>query len=315
MQGVSTSIDRSHSARVPGTVPPLTSSPLLEGPTYARRRQLTYVRHVLVHPYNLLFLGTFLLASLMGTSFWILLFTLVVETVVLGLFPRTRWLRNGVDEQLRSRERTEAGQVRAALAAHMDPPRRQELVELERRVDTIRSNARRQGRPDDPLMEEFLGLDRLLGSFVRLAVVHRATRESLALTDRQGLVHEIEHLEKELERAGSKRLRNAVARQLGLARRRLACFDRNQQRLEAMDHQLGSIAEMIRLVHDQSLVLLDSERAADLVDRVLLELEDHEQALDELVSVCVEHDEELVATEEEPQAHEQTLPMRIAAVP
>ncbi len=271
---------------------------------------MAYVRHVLVHPYNLLFLGTFLLASLMGTSLWILLWTLVVETSLLGVLPRMRWLRASVDEQMRSRERTEAGQVRAALAAHMDPPRRQELVELERRVDTIRANARRQGRGDDPLLEEFIGLDRLLGSFVRLAVVHRATRETLALTDRNALLREIESLDQELHGATSKAVQRAVARQLGLARRRLGYFDRNVQRLVAMDHQLGSIAEMVRLVHDQSLALLDSERASELVDRVLVEIEEHEQALDELVSVCAPDD----ISVEEP-AFEEPLPaIRIAAI-
>lgn len=315
MQGVSTSTDRSHSARVPGTVPPLTSSPLLEGPRSGGRQQLIYLRHVLVHPYNLLFLGTFLLASLMGTSLWILLWTLLVETVVLGLLPRTRWVRRNVEDQLRSRERTEAGQVRAALAAHMDPARRQELVELERRVETIRANARRQGRANDPLLEEFLGLDRLLGSFVRLAVVHRATRESLSMTDRDGLLHEIELLDNRRRAAKSKQLERAVARQLGLARRRLQCFERNQQRLDAMEHHLGAIAEMIRLVHDQSLTLLDSERATDMVDRVLRELEDHEHALDELISVCVTHGVDDEVSLEELNEREEVRAIRVAAVP
>ena len=35
--------------------------------------------------------------------------------------------------------------------------------QLERRVDMIRTNARQEGRPDDPLLEDFIGLERLLG--------------------------------------------------------------------------------------------------------------------------------------------------------
>lgn len=294
MQG--STMDRSQTSRAPGTVPPLTSSPLLDGPRVGSRRKVTYLRHVLVHPYNLLFLGTFLLAALMGTSLWILLWTLTVEGVVLGLLPGTRWVRRTVDDQLRQRERTEASQVRAALAAHMDPVRRQELVELERRVDTIRANIRRQGQ-DDPLLEELFGLERLLGSFVRLAVMQRAAAESLALTDREALVQHVEALDDELRAARSNGLRAAVARRRALVERRLECYDRNRQRLMTMDHQLSSIAEMVRLVHDQSLTLLDAGRAAQMIEAVLVELEQHEQALDEVISICSpmdEHEEEIV---------------------
>lgn len=278
--------ERSQVSRAPGTVPPLTSSPLLDGPRVGSRRKSTYIRHVLVHPYNLLFLGTFLLAALMGTSLWILVWTLTVEGVVLGWLPTTRWVRRGVDDQLCQRERTEASQVRAALAAHMDPARRQELVELERRVDTIRTNVRQRGNATDPLLDEFIGLDRLLGSYVRLAVMSRVTSESLALTDRDALVAQRERLADELARAKNVQLRKAITRQLGLVGRRITCHDRNRQRLRTIDHQLSTIAEMVRLVHDQSLTLLDAGRAADMIELVLAELEQQEEALEEVISIC-----------------------------
>jgi hypothetical protein len=218
-----------------------------------------------------------------------------------------------VDDQIRRRERTEASQVRASLAAHMDPVRRQELVELERRVETIRGNVRRQGRESDALLEDFIGLDRLLGSFVRLAVMHRATCESLSMTDRDALVLQAQTLERERDAAPSQQLRAAITRQLALVRRRLVCFDRNRQRLAAMDHQLSTVAEMVRLVHEQSLTLLDASRAAEMVDHVLAELEEHEQALDELVSVCLPDDDALFV-EDEVRATLPRTQIRVAAL-
>ena len=305
--------ERSQVSRAPGTVPPLTSSPLLDGPRAGSRQKLTYIRHVLVHPYNLLFLGTFLLAALMGTSLLILLWTLAVEAVVLGWLPTRRWVRRGVDDQLCQRERTEASQVRAALAAHMDPACRQELVELERRVDTIRTNVRQKGRENDPLLEEFIGLDRLLGSYVRLAVMSRVTSESLGLTDRDSLVAQRERLVDELARANSPQLRRAITRQVGLVGRRIACHDRNRQRLRTIDHQLSTIAEMVRLVHDQSLTLLDAGRAADMIELVLLELEQQEEALEEVISICSPDVTDELAEVLEPDELEQrvTHPQRI----
>jgi hypothetical protein len=222
----------------------------------------------------------------MGTSVWILLWTLAVEGVVLGWLPTTRWVRRSVDDQLCRRERTEASQVRAALAAHMDPACRQELVELERRVDTIRTNVRQRGHDSDPLLDEFIGLDRLLGSYVRLAVMSRVTSESLALTDRDALVAQRERLADELVRTKGAQLRRAITRQMGLVGRRITCHDRNRQRLRTIDHQLSTIAEMVRLVHDQSLTLLDAGRAADMIELVLAELEQQEEALEEVISIC-----------------------------
>lgn len=300
--------------RPPGTVPPLASSPLLEGPPDGRRAWWAFVRHVLAHPYNLLFLGTFLLASLMGASVLIFLLTVAVEAAVLVVVPRTPWLRRSVEDQLRGRERRSAAAVRAALAADLDVNRRQELVELEERVATIRSNTIGDDGRSGAMLDQMVGLDRLLGSFVRLAVIHRATRESLGMTDREALAEEIAHLEERYRRATTVRVRNAVGRQLTLARRRLSWVDKNRQRLEAMDHQLSAIAEMVRLVHEHSVALLDAGDAADVIERVVLDLEQHEQALSELVAVCLPEDdlaEETFAVVEEVRREAEVEPARV----
>ena len=275
--------------RAPGTVPHLASSRHLDG-LRARAGRWPYFWYVLAHPANLLFLGSFLLAAVVSASAWLFLATVFVETAVLLALPRLPWVRGNVDQHRRARDRRDAAAVRSALAADMSPERRNELVELERRVETIRTNAGRARGRGDTLLDDLIGLDRLLGSFTRLAVIHRATGESLEMTDRETLAGEIDALEQRLRVAGSVRLREAVARRLSLARRRLESVDRNRQRLVAMDHQLSTIAEMVRLVHEQSVALMDAGDTAALVEGVMVELEQHEQALTEIVSVCVPED-------------------------
>lgn len=276
--------------RHPGTVPTLASSRHLDGGMQRRRPPSTYLWYVLAHPANLLYLGTFLLASLVSANLWMFVLTVLVEAAVLAGLPRLPSLRRNVDRQLLSRDRAGAAAVRGSLAGHMSGERRVELTELEQRVETIRTNAERARGRADGVLDELIGLDRLLGSYTRLAVIHRATGESLEMTDRDLLCGEIEELQGQLRAATSTRLREAVARRLGLTRRRLETVDRNRQRLLAMDHQLSTIAEMIRLVHEQSVALMDAGNAADIVESVMLELEQHEQTLQEIVAVCVPDD-------------------------
>lgn len=298
--------------RSPGTVPPLASSSHLDGGTLGHRARTTYLWYVLAHPANLLFLGSFLLASVVSASLGMFVCTLLLEAMVLAGLPQMAWLQRSLDRQLRGRERREAAAVRSALSADMTPERRGELVELEHRVETIRTNAERARSRGDALLDDLVGLDRLLGSFTRLAVMQCATGESLEMTDRDELVSQIGILEQQLRVSTSIRLREAIARRLGLARRRLEAFDRNRQRVLAMDHQLSTIAEMIRLVHEQSVALMDASNTADIVERVMFELEQHEQALHEIVAVCVPDDPPAEVVE--PVAAEEPAPVRRARV-
>jgi hypothetical protein len=163
-----------------------------------------------------------------------------------------------------------------------------ELTELERRAAIARAHASTAGDAYEALLDDWYGVDRLLGAYVRLSIAHRTARESAALTDREKLCHEIRMLERERERTSSPRLRRLMARQLTLLRSRAACLERNEEEREALALELSSVASLCRLVHERTFALVNSPDLHTEVERLVSEVELQDQAIGEMTAASAE---------------------------
>jgi len=247
----------------------------------------TYVSNAAIHPSNLLLLIGVMFLSLILWSGPVLLAGLGVEAAFLVVVPRCAFFRRGVDECLDEAERAADQKAREALILQMGEPHRQELIKIEALIGKTFANAhRRHGvlflGAGDPA-----SMNRLTGSYIRLAIAHRACEESLAMTNRHVLDGTIRSLET-AEAAQPDRSRALLRRRLTIAYRRAECWTRTRDNLEAIGHQLATINELVHLMHQESLSPPAAAGVSVEVDQVLADFEHGEGALRELDDLGVE---------------------------
>src|SRR5687768_10725861 len=174
----------------------------------------TYVRHALVNPCNLLALGLIAIIGANVGSWMVVLFGLAAQLVVLSVLPSLGWFRRYVEEKIAQVEQQEAARGRAELLTRMAEENRHELERLEFLADRARENmVRRHGAGMQAVLDDCLGLNRLLASYVRLAIAYKSGKDFFDATSRQMLVDEIESLEGN-QLALSKRMRGLADRRL-----------------------------------------------------------------------------------------------------
>jgi hypothetical protein len=252
----------------------------------SRRNGWTYLSNAVIHPSNLLLLIGVMFLSLILWSGPVLLAGLGVEAAFLAVVPRCAFFRRGVDACLDEAERAAAQKAREGLILQMGELHRQELCKIEALIGKTFANAQR--RPGVVLLGagDPLGVGRLTGSFIRLAIAHRACEESLALTNRHVLEGTIRSLEA-AENVAPDRARTLLHRRLTIAYRRAECWARTREDLDAIGHQLATITELVHLMHQESLAPPGSPSVSTDVDRILADFEHGEGALRELADIGV----------------------------
>ncbi|WP_437604286.1 hypothetical protein [Sorangium sp. So ce590] len=237
-----------------------------------RRTARTYLGRVMVHPYNLLVVGSVLLLSFIGWSPLLLLFGLGAELVILCIIPWRGYFRRSIDAQLDEADRAAWSRARESLIRQMDIRHQQELARLDRLIDRTRENIRRRGGSVPLLLDDGFGLSRLLMSYIRLAIAHKAGQESLAMTNHSELMETIRSLET-LRSTSAGRARGLSERRLSIAYRRAECWSRTREGLDVVSQKLATILELIQLMHEQSMTPVDSPATCAEIDRFMRELD------------------------------------------
>jgi hypothetical protein len=238
-----------------------------------RRTGWTYVGRVAVHPYNLLVLGSALLLSFIGWSSLLLFLGLGVELAILCVIPWRGYFRRCIDAQLDEADRAVWSKAREALVRQMDVRHQQELAKLDRLIDRTRDNIRRRGGAVPLILDDAFGLNRLVTTYIRLAIAHKAGQESLAMTNHGELMDTIRSLEALRSNDGGG-ARGLSLRRLSIAYRRAECWSRTREGLEVVSQKLATILELIQLMHEQSMTPVDSPATYADIDRFMRELDD-----------------------------------------
>jgi len=216
--------------------------------TSASRSAWFYRRYLLTSPTHLLVLVP-LFAILVSTLNALLaLMGLVVAEVLLFVFvPSYAWTQRAIDTQLERASREAAAVARAQLINRMGAEHRHELTHLEATAALVRTST---GTADDGLDEDVLGLDHLLAAYVRLALAHSETAESLRLADaRRPGAEELAALE--ARRVGTRGANlEALDRHVAVLRARVRANHTARDEQAAMEHDLATIAESIRLMRE-----------------------------------------------------------------
>jgi hypothetical protein len=252
-------------------------------PALPSRPERVYLRHAILHPYNMPLLVLAIAAGLISGSLTILLLAATAEAIMLGFVPKLAAFKKHVDELIEQQERAEAAKSRSLLLLRMDEVHREELERLETLVDRIRANVKRAGASPEAIVDECLGLSRLTRSYVCLAIAHRTNKEALASTNRQALedrIHSLEAMQTSV--LVSDRVKKLASKRLAIAHKRAERWDQTQDELEAIAHQLATIGELVHLVHEQSINPGEAQDMSDEIDHFVEELGTSEGALREL---------------------------------
>lgn len=193
------------------------------------------------------------------------LLVVVGELVVFVMLPHLPAFRRHVDATLDRDACLQAAATRSALLSRMDVQHQRELERLEDLASRVRGTG--SGSGDTTSREEWLGVDRLLAAFVRLAIAHRDS--SVAFDTTTGYALEVQLAEVETMRV------RAVDEQRTWAERRLAILlDRRQTWRRARYEQsvlaaeLATIGELVRWMYEQSALGRSVDAQAEVVDAV-----------------------------------------------
>lgn len=218
-----------------------------------------YRRHPSTHVGHAVVLTLAMIAALVLLSLWAALFVLVAgEAFVLCVLPRLGRFRRYVDETMAREARAAAAVERAALLGRMSEEHRAMLEVLERRADEIRFAAGCAGDSDD-----WLGVQRLIALYVRLAIAHRSSTLAFSTADQVEIAAQIAYLERERENA-SPAQQEWLSQRLALLHRRRDLSAEAHAERETIRHQLATIAELIRWMHDQHSRVDHSAATAEL---------------------------------------------------
>jgi hypothetical protein len=183
---------------------------------------------------------------------------LVAEVLAFLLMPHFACVRRAVDARLDARAHAEAASARAVLLMRMSEEHRRELNSLEKIAAALRERSDAAANTED-----FLGIDRLIELYVRLAIAHRASRSSLEVVGRTRLDEEIAALESCLV---SDRPRNpSIEKRLGILHLRREARRAALDEQAAIDHELAMIGHTLRWMEEHC--------AASVTEGIRTELE------------------------------------------
>jgi hypothetical protein len=249
----------------------------------------TSAKHALKHPWHLVALCGATVSSASTLSPIVVLLALAgIELLVVCVISRLACYRRLVQQRLYALEVERCAQERAVLLRQMSDAHRRELTRLEAVVDRIRDIGPLRGVPAQAVVDDCL---RLLASYVRLAIAHTVSRESLAMVDRRALDDEARRLEA-LSLAGSEEARELARGRLLVLRRRAETWDRSRECMETIAQQLAMIADLVQLAHEQFATLLDATTARDEIGRYVAMLDGQRCAVVESAEFAVANDVE-----------------------
>lgn len=241
-----------------------------------------YVHAAFRHPWHILALVVGLIVALAADGPWFFYGLLAAEVAYLAVVPRTPRFRRAVDAKHARRQRRLQRRRNEMLLNELAPAQREFFLGLQNLAARIKINYERMDGASALLMQQSQArIDALLQAFLKLLVSLNDYRRYLGDTDRQLIERDLGSLEKEASE-GSEAVREIKQRRIDILRKRIERFDKAEETRELISHQLASIEDILRLVHEQSITLRDPAAINRQLDALAIEVEETENTIHEL---------------------------------
>jgi hypothetical protein len=242
-----------------------------------------YVKAALRHPASVTTLAVGTGLAVFGGHEAALLIAAGLDLIWTGYAVGDPRFRRAVDAREGARQLKEGRRRTDALLAELAPNQREHFASLRALADRIDANYRRLPGSAPVLADSREKLEALLQSFLRLLVSWNDHRRYLGATDRQEIERELAALRAGLERdQDGETVREIKKKRVEILEKRLERFRSAEENREAIAHQLASIEDMLRLVHEGSITLRDPAAITRQLDTLAMEVEATEATVREM---------------------------------
>lgn len=242
----------------------------------------TYWKAAVLHPWNLVMLGATAVAAIALGSEVPLLFGAGLELFYLGVIPANGRFRKAIDARLHKVRRLSEGKRQELMIEELAANQRDHYLSLRQLADRIRQNYRRHEETHGALLLEQsqTKIESLLAAFLKLLVTLNDYRRYLNATDRRMIERDLAELEGDLQSpGGSEAVREIKRKRIDILHKRLERFSKAEESREVISHQLASIEDVLRLVHEQSITIRDPQAITQQLDALTVEVEETESTV------------------------------------
>lgn len=242
-----------------------------------------YFRAALFHGVNLTTLGLAAGLSVATLNPLPALLALGAELIYLGSVPALPGFKRAVERKAAAVRRVDATKRADQLLAELSPSQREHFFVLRELKDKILDNYKRLDGSGLMLLTSEQRIDQLLASFLRLLSTLNAYRKYLSSAARDQVERELNELVSDLQRdPGAEKVREVRTKRAEILRKRLQRFDKTAEHRELMSHQLASIEDILKLLHEQSIGMRDPEGVSRQLEAITAEVETTEETVQEL---------------------------------
>ncbi|HEY3449143.1 MAG TPA: hypothetical protein VGK67_22490 [Myxococcales bacterium] len=264
----------------------------------------SYVKAALLQKVNLAALGGAAAASLALMNPLPMLIAVGVELIYLGTVPSLPRFKRAVRAKRERARHSVEQEATEAMLEGLSPNQRESYFALRSLRDRILESYARV--PGGTVLADTSAarMDALLSSFVRLLSTLNSYRRYLTNTDRKAIEQELAQLKTELEAdtGDSEKVKEVKRRRVDILGKRLERFDRAAESRELISHQLASIDDFMRLLHEQSITLRDPDVLGQQLDHLATEIQTTDETVREM--------EKFTAFTEELSASSPSMPER-----
>lgn len=245
---------------------------------------LRYVFAALRHRWSYVILGGGAIAAVATGSDLPMLLAAGAELTFLGLVSGDTRFQQAVDARDTRRNARRRARRTEAMLAELAPNQREHFLGLQALAARIHENfARLESSGGAVALQSASRIDSLLQAFLRLLITLNDHRRYLGSTDRAHIESELRALEVDVKAgAAADAVREIKQRRIAILRKRLERFAKAQESREVISHQLASIEDLLRLLHEQSITLRDPSGLTQQLDVLAIEVEEAEATVREL---------------------------------
>lgn len=240
-----------------------------------------YLKAAALHPVSVTGLAVGAGLFVLGGGVAPLLIAGGLELAWLGTMAGDARFRRAVDARVEGRLRREEQRRVENLLAELAPNQREHYLSLRALADRIEANYRRLPGNGPQVVESRAKVDALLHAFLRLLVTWNDHRRYLGATDRAAIERDLGQLREGLA-GGAEAVREIKRKRVEILEKRLERFRSAEEGREAIAHQLASIEDVLRLVHEGSITLRDPAAITRQLDALTVEVEATEATVREL---------------------------------
>jgi hypothetical protein len=244
-------------------------------------RSFTYIGAALRHRWSFAILVTGAIVSMARGSATPLLFAAGADLIFVGMAASSSRFRRAVDARRSRKQAKQRARRNEALLSELAPNQREHFLGLQVLAGRIEENFARVEAGEALAARSRHRIDALLQAFLRLLVTLDDHRRYLSGTNRETLERELQSLAAPEGTEGAA-LREIKQRRAGILRKRLERFENAKESREVIAHQLASIEDLLRLLHEQSITLRDPAGISLQLDALSIEVEEAENTVREL---------------------------------